>query len=190
MPARNWSVVQRLAAITIIAAACTGDDGPTGPQGPEGPEGPEGPAGPAGPPGAANVVFSDWLPRPDDMESMVLDNNMNVQTTRIEAEEITDEILEEGTVLVYIRLDPDAPTIFPLPYTSHHPDNGPYTLAFLLEDIGSILITQFTHDNSGSVGIGSGVEFRYIIIPAGVPVDVAGRLADYRAIRSYFGVPD
>lgn len=194
MPRTNLAVVCLLAGIVLVPfTSCTGEDGPTGPpgeRGEPGPEGPAGPEGPMGPAGTANFIFSEWLPRPDVVEEEVLDNNMNVKVTRLPAPELTDGILDDGTVFMYIRLDPDAPTVFQLPYTTYNPDHGPHTLGFVLEGPGSILITQFTHDNSAEVGIGAGVEFRYVLIPGGVSAEMAANLANYRTARSYFGIPD
>lgn len=175
-----------LAVVAAIAlVACEGDTGPTGPQGPagsdgaEGPAGPVGPEGPEGPPGTANVIYSDWLPRPVVSDTTVDGTNLTI--AHLEAPELSQEILDDGTVLVYMRFSSG---VWQLPYTSHA-GGAPNTLDFIAQ-VEDIILTRFRHDN-GSVTIGTTVDFRYVLIPGGVPAGMD--VVDYSAVKAYFAIP-
>ena len=91
----------RVTALTVVLAACNGS---------------EGPAGPAGPPGNADVTTGTFTIDPDDytndfwyfpVDGGTQGNPARVATVDVPA--ITAEIVNEGVVLVYLRV-PSGPT--------------------------------------------------------------------------------
>ncbi|MBX3241892.1 MAG: collagen-like protein [Chitinophagaceae bacterium] len=157
------------AAFLILSCAKEGPSGPQGPQGNAGPEGPQGPAGAngtqgadgaQGPAGTANVIYSGWLSFQQAQRDSSVDNT-NLKVNHIPAAQLTQQIVDNGVTLVYMRF---LTSVFPLPYTNHA-GNKPNTVSFFPRP-GKIIITRFAHDNTGSTGFGS-VQFRYILIPGG-----------------------
>ncbi len=158
-----------LVVISLVIVQCS-KEGPAGPAGPEGPEGPQGPRGNNGATGTANVIYSAWLSFQQAERDTIIDGT-NVKVNHLPAASMTQARIDNGAILVYMRF---LTTVFPLPYTS---DAGPGNIANTVSFIprtGNLLITRYTHNNSGSVGFGA-VQFRYIIIPGGV---AGGRFAD------------
>jgi hypothetical protein len=95
--------------LLVMGAACSGKDGAAGPAGPTGPTGAQGPAGTAG---AAGTNGTNGINGTDGA-----DGNANVRSTvvsnvtlsaggltLISVPAITDDIVDNGAVLVYVRL--------------------------------------------------------------------------------------
>lgn len=142
--------------LSIGYVGCQDDDSIT--QGPQGEQGPPGPQGEPGEPGNANVISSDWLSLEFAVRDTIIDNS-NLKVTHFKPMELTENILENGAILIYMRF---GPTIVQLPYTSYA-GNKPSTISYLPRP-QKLFITRFTHDNSGSLGFGA-VQFKYILIP-------------------------
>ncbi len=120
-----------------------------GTNGVDGKNGINGTNGAVGQTGNANVIYSDWAPVTFTASSPAQGN--------INAPKITQEILDQGTILVYAKLSNSylqAPTS----------QSTSYIQVFL--NLGNIGLTTNFSTNSFSSG------FRYIIIPGGAP---AGR---------------
>lgn len=201
--AHHYTSIARCLVVALLATAvaCEGDTGPTGSAGPEGPAGPGGPpgedgaAGPEGPPGTANVIFSEWMPTPPTDPDCIIDGT-NLTIGFIDVPELTQEILDEGMILVYMRFSNGT---YLLPYTSA--DNGDAnTLDFLAGDPNvclkgnssqTITLKRFWHDNSTPPPVinSTALEFRYVLTPGGVPV-APNILVDYETMKAHFGIPD
>lgn len=182
---RNRRIASWLAGVMVVAAvSCTGDRGPVGPEGPEGPQGPTGPTGPQGPTGTANVIFSAWttVANMTAITDTIIDGS-NLKITHFTAPELTSQILDEGVVLVYLRFSSGT---WNLPYTS---DAGgkPNTIDFIAKP-GDIILSRFSFDDSGSVSFSLALQFRYVLIPGGVPA--GANIMDYDDMQLYFGIPD
>ena len=170
------------AAAAFLSFACTGDTGPAGPPGPEGPQGPA---------GSPNVIYSPWRSAQAAQRDTVIDGS-NVKYIVIPAPELTNEILQNGVILVYMRF---STTIMPLPYTSDAgsgigPDKA-NTVSFFPE-VGRLVIARYTHDNTASIGFGV-VQFRYVLIPGGVqaaPSLVDLDLRSYNAVAEALDLPN
>lgn len=93
-------ITRRFLGILLIGGLLTAcsKDGDIGPQGETGPEGDVGPEGPQGQPGTANVIYSEWI---DTEFSDPI--NATGAGFDIEAADITQEILDQGTILVFGR---------------------------------------------------------------------------------------
>lgn len=149
----KWSSLFLLAVITTFSS-CSKEEGPTGK---------DGVAGTNGADGNANVIYSDWASVPAATATTIDGTNGN--TSSISAPNLTQEILDKGTVLVYVKF---GSTIIQLPYTSNA-GGVTNTLLFYLE-LNNIKLFRFKHDGTGGVNIPTGLQFRYILIPGGVSV--------------------
>lgn len=157
-----------------------GEDGEQGEQGIQGPQGEQGIQGPQGEPGTANVIYSAWLTLPGSWRDSTL-NGATVKVKHLSEVLITPEIIDEGIVLCYFKW---ANSTHLLPYTGHSSGGyGTYTLSSVL-NLGKVIFSIYTHDNSGNVTFNSSVPFRYIIIPGEVPTKST---LDYSTL-SYEGV--
>lgn len=156
-------------------AGATGPQGPTGltggvgPTGPTGPTGPSGPTGPTGPAGTANVIYSSWFAP----ATWAAETNWGVaeRTYTMSTTALTQAIIDNGVVLVYIRFIGFSPAINQLPVTI--PDQNKSYL--FRAQAGSVKAVYYTTNNTAvDPGvIPSGNNVRYILIPGGV----AGRNA-------------
>nr|WP_298995934.1 hypothetical protein [uncultured Allomuricauda sp.] len=162
----------------FLLASCSAEDGETGPAGPQGPQGEQGVAGPAGADGAngqdgeqgetgtANVIYSDWI----DSE---FDDNVILTAAGfdIDVPELTQEIINQGVVLVFGRNIPggfSSPDVMQLPFISN---SNFYSSR--IEDVETLRITVASLDGT-AVGIPFFENYRYVIIPGGVPAEDDG----------------
>ncbi|MFM9989718.1 hypothetical protein [Flavobacterium sp.] len=145
--------------------------------------------GAAGPTGTANVIYSNWASAPVATATTIDGTNGN--TTSIAATQLSQEILDKGTVLVYGKF---STTVFPLPYVSTAGGSA-NTLTYFPE-LNNIKLFRFKHDGSGGVSISTSVQFRYILIPGGTPV-ATGKQAQpdfkkmsYAEVCKYCQIPE
>ncbi|OJX54317.1 MAG: hypothetical protein BGO88_11755 [Flavobacterium sp. 38-13] len=142
----------------------------------DGKDGVDGLNGMDGEPGTANVIYSDWLDRPVGTEATIDGTSGMLYTYSVP--QITNEILNSGTVLVYMQFN--GADIFALPYTSRA-GNSINTIE-AITTLGNLKIFRYRHDGlTPTIAVGSGVKFRYIIIPGGTPAARSINLRD----RSY-----
>lgn len=197
-----------LLCIACLLMACSkdGNDGPIGPQGAQGQQGEPGPSGADGidgqdgqdgATGTANVIFSGWI-------TSTFDNNI-VSTAAgidIEAELLTQEIIDDGVVMVYGRNEGliTGDDVFPLPQIISDDQH-----AFRLEEAGTIRITILSLEGS-PVGSPFFESYRYILIPGGQSTDgntgpggLGGKSnlptidytkMSYEKITAYFKIPE
>lgn len=185
MPHLLRNILRCLAGLALATSmACAGDAGPTGPTGAAGPAGPPGPAGPAGPAGTANVIYSSWTSIPGPASDTTLDTS-RLKVLHLKAPELTQAIIDSGVIMVYMRL---GDIVWALPYTGGA--GGKASTVAFIPKVGDIVLTRFTHDNTGSLSFSSSLQYRYVLIPGGVPAAAAANLVDYQAMRQQFGIPD
>jgi hypothetical protein len=136
--------------------------------------------------GTANVIYSPWL----DV-TFTGGSDTTFWEAAISAPKLTKAILDSGMVKVYVNLGSStAPLIFPLPLSDVYAALGIAQLGvyFQLNSIGMYSDANLTTQITG----GSHVpQFRYIIIPGGVP---SGRSAvnwnDYNAVKRLYNISD
>lgn len=132
-------------------------------------EGPEGPSGPAGPAGSANVIYSDWY----SPETWVLSTTFGVseRSFTMTTSALTQEIIDYGVVLVYMRFVGFNPEISQLPLILADVD---YSFLFRAQ-AGSIKVVYYltTDPTTDPVVIPSDNHVRYVLIPGGVLDEVA-----------------
>lgn len=168
-------------------AGTAGQAGPQGVAGAAGPQGPAGPAGPQGPAGAANVIASDW-------KSLTWTEAPPFFTSNVAAPEITESILNQGTVLAYWRTTTTGNSIKILPTPVYNTNSGAllYFIDYSIR-VGSLLIFHGTPtiESQGAATAFPNANVRYIVIP---PSSTSGRVKypfefdDYEAVCEYFGI--
>ncbi|SHJ95066.1 collagen-like protein [Pseudozobellia thermophila] len=162
-------------SIGLLTTSCSkdGDVGPIGPQGEQGiqgEEGPQGPQGPAGEDGNANVIASEWFSL--SFEKTLVNGIPHFNGNRA-APEITSDIVEEGTVIVYGKLNGYVESIWPtdkvaqFPITVMHYVLGDTQIAVYKAYIseGNIQI-NITENNDIHDGVSPYDRFRYVVIPS------------------------
>lgn len=201
MKRRNYLLLL-IAAFTLSIASCgkdgavgpqgangskgdTGANGATGPIGPIGPTGATGPAGPTGATGAtgatgpkgatgtANVIYSDWVTPSTYANTTIF--GTKTFTADIAASKITQAILDNGTVIVYGKLNGYNPVIWPtdqvaaLPILINYMSGTTPNLDTWssLCTVGNIRIS-LTSSTNAYTNISNAHSFRYVIIPGGV----------------------
>lgn len=193
-----------LISVLIVASLVQcekGDIGPTGPQGEKGLQGEKGidgtngekgdkgdigdmgPLGPIGATGTANVIYSDFAQSNTGIRDTVVDGS-NIKVTHLIVPEITEEVIQSGTILVYMKFNSQ---VHSLPYTSSAGGKA-NTISSLLNP-GRIYITRFTHDNSASAYLTPLLSYRYIIIPGGMKAQLNGvDIGDYQRVKAALGL--
>jgi len=150
-----------------------GTTGPTGTTGTTGATGPTGAIGPKGATGTANVIYSDWI-TPSTYAKTTVFGTVNF-TADIPASKITQAILDNGSVIVYGKLNGYNPVIWPTDQVSALPILINYMSGTTpnldtwssLCTVGNVRITLTSSINAYS-SISNAHSFRYVIIPGGV----------------------
>jgi hypothetical protein len=205
-----------LLAVGVLLITSCGKNGAVGPQGPTGPTGPQGPAGSTGSAGTngtngstgatgatgatgtANVIYSAWT-TPASYTKDTIFSTYHFDAN-IPAAKITQAILDNGTVLVYGKLDGYTATIWPTSQVSALPivvtyEEGTTTYT----DTWSSLITlgnvkiDFVDNGNLYGGISNAHQFRYVIIPGAVLTATINKhvnFNDYSQVQQAFHLPD
>nr|WP_298923256.1 hypothetical protein [uncultured Allomuricauda sp.] len=186
MKTRKIRILIHLAVLGLLIVSCSSEDGATGPAGPSGPQGEQGTAGADGTDGAdgadgeqgdqgetgtANVIYSGWI----DSE-FANDIVTTSASFSIDVPLLTDDIINQGVVLVFGRSNPAPVTndtdVFALPIVfgaslqqSHY---------FRVEQAEQLDIVVVANEEGESVGTPFLGEYRYIIIPGGNPAGGPG----------------
>lgn len=196
-----------LIVISFITLSCSeeGPAGPAGPAGPTGATGPQGPAGETGATGTANVIYGAWF-TPEEYEVTTV-YSMKKFTYTAEVPELTQEVLDNGVVLVYAKLIGYVASIWPAGQVGQLPITLTYTSGSTVYDTWSAFSTvgnlKIEFVNSGNIysTINTSHQFRYIVIPGGVAAS-GGRLANndetisrlrtmtYKEAMAFLGIPE
>ena len=171
---RPWMMMVMVAMVAVGCEEVGGIEGPEGPTGPEGPAGPTGPTGPTGPMGTgggAAVVSSPWI-APDYgtwTEVPLLDARAFVYD--IAAPEVTQQVLDGGTVLVYAKLNGYTADVWALDDVGMLPVTLTYDFYGLQIDTWSARLTpgnielRFVNSLDIYDTVAGGHEFRYVVVP-------------------------
>ncbi|HEY4063593.1 MAG TPA: collagen-like protein [Puia sp.] len=180
-------------ASVLIVSCQKGDAGPTGPVGPAGP------TGATGTKGAANVIYSSWF-TPAAYTKDTVFGIYGFSYTKATTD-ITQAVVDSGTVLTFGKLDGYNPVIWPSAQVSLLPISITY-----LDGSASNIDTWSAFVTAGNLkirlvsslnaygGISNAHQFRYIIIPGGIKSTVASvkpiQQMSYSEICRRFGVPE
>ena len=180
-------------ALLWSCSAEDGEDGAIGPQGPQGEQGiagPQGEQGEQGETGTANVIYSDWIPR--DFETAVAaETNQQILTTL----SIIDFNLTEDVMLVFGRREVNAivSEINQLPYVLASQSEF-YGFEVSSFNGGSTLSVEVATLDGGTNLFTFFDDFRYIIIPGGVPSTGKSTIdytkMTYEEILERFDIPE
>jgi len=138
-----------------------------------------------GPAGTANVQYSGWNFATNLRDSIIDASNETVMN--LASTSLTQSILDNGTVMVYLTFGAG---VFPMPYTSGA--GGKTSTVSFIPQVGRMLITRYTADNSNSVPLSTSLQYRYILIPGGASVAALHHvnLNDYEAVKRFYRIPD
>ncbi len=152
----------------------------------DGKDGVDGLNGMDGEPGTANVIYSNWLNRPDGVEGTIDGTTGMVYSFSVP--QITNEILNSGAILVYLQFG--SGEIFPLAYTSRA--GGIINTIEAIPSVGNLKILRYRHDGiTPGIPVGGSVRFRYIIIPGGTPAarSINFRNRNYEEVCELLAIP-
>jgi hypothetical protein len=174
MKTTRFFTILTIIATIIFMEACKGEKGDIGPSGANGTNGTNGSTGATGQTGATgatgttNVFYSDWLD--------LIPNKLPSRETTIIAPKITQNVMDNSDVRVYIKI---GSLVSALPYAD--------LSSWLL--LGKVVIAV-----AGNSTINTGLKVRYIIIPGGTSIG-SGRISsvdytDYEAVMAYYDLKD
>jgi hypothetical protein len=207
MKKTDYLLLLSIAFMLLMLASCgkdgkigpTGATGPTGPQGTVGTAGTNGSTGSVGATGAtgtANVIYSDWT-TPTYKKDTVFD--LYHFYADIPASKVTQAILDNGTVLVFGKLDGYTTLIWPTEQVSPLPIDISYKFSpagitytdkwSALATVGNIRI-DFTDDQNYYNSISTAHKFRYVIIPGGVHTLGSINPKNYNQVKQALHLPD
>ncbi len=188
------------------AVGPAGATGPTGPKGPtgttgtngtNGAKGATGAVGATGATGTANVIYSDWITPPSYKKDTVFD--IYHLYADIPASKITQAVLDNGTVLVFGKLDGYVSTVWPTAQVSPLPIVVSYKFSptgITYTDTWSALVIpgniriDFVDDQNYYNTISNAHQFRYIIIPGGVHTLGSINPKNYNQVKQALHLPD
>ena len=155
----------------------------------------KGSKGDKGDPGTANVIYSDWF-TPDRYVKDTLYGIWRFNYDKPVAE-ITQDIIDKGSVLVYGKLLGYNPVVWPVSQVAQMPIQLTYVQGAEMTDTWSALITKgnikirFINDRNYYTVISSVHQFRYVIIPGSVKTTSAAvNFNDYNAVKAVFQMND
>lgn len=135
-------------------------------------DGADGADGQPGAPGTANVIYSGWITAPASAADTI-DGTAGISTT-IDAPGLSQDILDKGTILVYFTFGSGT---YSLPYTSMAGGNNNTITAICT--LNKIKIFRFVHVAGQTSSLGSGLQWRYVLIPGGVAATGKGHGVNY-----------
>lgn len=203
MKKTNYLLLLAIAFMVLVASSCgkNGNPGPQGPIGATGPTGATGAAGvsgatgPTGATGTANVLYSDWF-TPSSYTQTTIFGTIHFDADKA-ATGITQAILDNGTVLVYGKLDGYNPIIWPTAQVSTLPIEITYMSGTTQNiDSWSALITlgnvriDLASSSNAYGSISNAHQFRYVIIPGGVHTLAHINIKNYAEVKQALHLPD
>ena len=172
------------ALILVLSVSCAKD-------GANGADGADGAQGPAGADGNANVISSGWVAY-DDANWSALSNEFGISYRNypISVSEITQDIVDNGVILVYTRFSTDT---YVLPFTDKIVGGAENQILSFRVNTNIITIKMRNESGSGDPGTFSGNstsnQYRYIIIPSGTnKTNVNFKKMSYQEVIDYFNL--
>ncbi len=173
--------------------ACSAEDGAPGPEGPQGEQGEQGAQGDQGETGTANVIYSAWIAA--DFETGGASETNQQLIRSFGPTGAVSFNLEEDIMLVYGRRSSGAisETVYQLPHILISQEEF-YSFSVRTFSNGSSLYIDVSTLDGGTNLFTFFDDFRYIIIPGGIPASSARISTDFSAmsydeITDYFNIP-
>lgn len=178
-------------ALAVVLTSCSAEDGEDGAIGPQGPQGVAGTDGVDGVDGNANVIYSEWADfETAGWEALSSDFGVDVRNYPVVANDLTQEILDSGLVLVYLRFVGFGNTILSTPFTANIIGTGLETI-YHNDAVAQITIKYINSDGVGDPGTfdGAGNSYRYVLVPGGQLASKGFSKQDFEKM-SYYEVMD
>jgi hypothetical protein len=146
-----------------------------------------------GPPGTANVKYSEWFIA-DPWKKDTVFNVWGFNYIK-DAAGITQDILDDGTVLTFAKLEGYNALIWPRDQVGQLPISLTYQSGIVMTDTWAATATlgklkiRFVNDNNTYNTISNAHQFRYVIIPGGLPADGRSSLS-YHDICRMYNIPE
>ncbi|MCX7550666.1 hypothetical protein [Xanthomarina sp. F2636L] len=165
-----------LAFLVIFSFSCSPEDGDTGPQGPAGMDGTDGTDGTDG---NANVIYSSWFG--PDGQTFISNGYTSYAEFEVSAPELTNDIINNGVVLVYAKFNNYVPEVWPAGHVAQLPltisgGTTDHIYTYYVED--SNMKIRYRQEGPASTWSFVGVQmFRYVLIPGNI--DARAQQIDY-----------
>lgn len=175
---KTFKTLFAILLIAMITISCSSDDGTDGADGAQGPA------------GTANVIYSAWISAPAGTAETI--DGTSGLSTSITAPQLTADIMEKGTILVYMSFG-SATNTYTLPYTS---TAGGFTNTITaIASLNKIKLFRFKHANDGTtVALPATLKWRYVLIPGGVAASTSKTAKpdyskmSYEEVCAYFNI--
>ncbi len=170
----NYSlVVAALLIISVLNFSCSKPENGT-----NGTNGLDGKNGTNGEVGSANVIYGEWAP-------VNFPANFGGYSTSRQPIQLTQQVVDSGIVLVYLKINSNPTDILSLGYYQSPQNFASYKLS-----VGLITINGFYTNINAQV-----LSFRYVIIPGGVPSGRGITKPDYKnmtysQVCAKFNIPE
>ena len=171
----------------MCISSCEGPEGPTGPAGTSGAQGPAGAPGPQGPTGTANVIYSAWTKAGTWTKTNVF--GVDRFYAEIQADRLSQEVLDRGAVLVYAKLETDNNQVRQLPITVY----AQFTEDFIDFSLNLGKVRVWSTPVRGPaipLSPSSNHLFRYVLIPGGQAGRIDFEKLTYAEAKVRFGFKD
>lgn len=169
-----------LFAVVAGTVSCEGPEGPAGPQGAQGPAGPEGDKGATGDPGTANVLYSAWL-KPTSWTRQAK-NGTPYYYADFNVPRLSQAMINQADLRVYVKHPTEPGQVQSLPYSLE----GVETISATFSVNSIRMWVRPSHSNPVT---DLTYEFRYVIVPGGQAVRVAGGQT-YEEVKAMLEIPD
>ncbi|GGF00233.1 hypothetical protein [Flavobacterium limi] len=163
---KTFKTLFAILVIAVITISCSADDGTDGAEGPA---------------GTANVIYSAWISAPAGTPETI--DGTSGLSTSIAVPKLTADIMEKGTILVYMSFG-SATNTYTLPYTSTA--GGFANTITAIASLNTIKLFRFKHANDGTtVGLPTTLKWRYVLIPGGVAASTSKKAKPDYSTMSY-----
>ncbi|WP_165933397.1 collagen-like protein [Arundinibacter roseus] len=173
-----------VAILFACMSACEGPQGPVGPAGDPGSQGPAGEQGPTGATGTANVIYSPWA-RAGSWTATDL-YGVNRFYVDISAPRLSQEVLDRGAILVYVKLTTENNQVRQLPVTVY----AQFTEELLDFSLVVNRIRVWSTPIKPPIAPSPNNEFRYVLIPGGLAGRINYEKLSYEEAKEMFGFED
>jgi hypothetical protein len=176
-------LLQFVIAVLVIGSfsAC---EGPEGPAGEKGDTGANGSPGSKGDPGTANVIYSPWKAAGTWTKTTVY--GLEKYYIDIPAPGVSESVINQGYVQVYVRLQTDQFNVYPLPYTN----KSSFTEELLTSSFKLGTVRVWSYAVVPPINPSTTNEYRYVIIPGGQAGRFSSEKLTYEQAKELYNLPD
>lgn len=174
----------QLAMAALVIGSFSACEGPEGPAGEKGDTGANGATGSKGDPGTANVIYSPW--KAAGTWTKVTVNGVEKYYIDIAAPSVSETVVNQGQVQVYVRLQTDQQYVYALPYS---------VKSFFVEELldysfklGTIRVWSYAV--KPPIVPSTTNEFRYIITPGSQAGRLSSEKLSYEEAKELYNLAD